>query len=191
MSKKRLLAILGSPHHNGATGSLLNYILKEAKKKGWDINKVNLYEKEIAYCRGCRRCLSTKECIQKDDIGEIAELLKECDFVILAAPTYWANVPAIVKNMFDRLLGVVMEETGQFPKPRLSSQQKYFLITACNTPFPFSFLCGQSRGTIRAMKEFFKTAGLSYLGKIVLTNYKGNLKISQKLKNKVKKILEE
>ena len=108
MSKKRLLAILGSPHHNGATGSLLNYILKEAKKKGWDINKVNLYEKEIAYCRGCRRCLSTKECIQKDDIGEIAELLKECDLVILAAPTYLANVPAIVKNMFDRLLGVVM-----------------------------------------------------------------------------------
>ena len=63
-------------------------------------------------------------CIHKDDVQEIAELLKLCDIVILAAPTYWANVPAIVKNLFDRLLGVAMEETKTFPKARLSNNQK-------------------------------------------------------------------
>lgn len=64
-------------------------------------------------------------------------MLRECDTVILAAPVYWANVPAPVKNMFDRLLGVAMEETATFPKPRLSGK-KYMLLTACNTPSPFS-----------------------------------------------------
>lgn len=39
-----------------------------------------------------------------------------------------------------------MEETNTFPKPRLSSSQKYILLTACNTPAPFSWICGQSRG---------------------------------------------
>ena len=100
-------------------------------------------------------------CVRKDDVQEIAELLKICDIVILAAPTYWANVPAIVKNLFDRLLGVAMEETKTFPKARLSNKQRYILLTACNTPAPFSSLFGQSTGSIRCMKEFFKTAGRS------------------------------
>lgn len=64
--------------------------------------------------------------------------------VVLAAPTYWANVPAIVKNMFDRLLGVAMEEADKFPKPRLSAKQKYILLTACNTPSHFLFYVGKA-----------------------------------------------
>ena len=87
--------------------------------------------------------------------------------VVLAAPVYWANIPAVVKNIFDRLLGVAMEETKTFPKARLSKSQKYFLLTSCNTPAPFSYLCGQSTGTIRSMKEFFKTSGMKYAGKCV------------------------
>ena len=87
--------------------------------------------------------------------------------VVLAAPVYWANIPAVVKNIFDRLLGVAMEETKTFPKARLSKNQKYFLLTSCNTPAPFSYLCGQSTGTIRSMKEFFKTSGMKYAGKCV------------------------
>lgn len=189
MNNKKLLAILGSPHHNGATATMLEYLIQEAEKKGWTIDRVNLYEKNIAFCNGCKACIPTGSCIQKDDITELSQLLKDCDFVVLASPTYWANVPAIVKNMFDRLLGVVMEETDKFPKPRLSSKQKYLLLTACNTPFPFSFLCGQSSGAIRSMKEFFKTAGMTYSGKIVLTNTKKNFELSKKTKKKLSKYL--
>ena len=47
-------------------------------------------------------------CIQKDDMQEIVLLLHESQIVLLAAPTYWANVPAPVKNLFDRLLGTAM-----------------------------------------------------------------------------------
>ena len=121
---KRILAILGSPHKEGATGSMLNYAVQIAKQQGYKIDSIDLYEKNIAYCKGCRACIKNQRCVQKDDIQEITELLKTCDIVILAAPTYWANVPAVVKNMFDRLLGVVMEETKIFPKARLSGKQK-------------------------------------------------------------------
>lgn len=166
---KKLLAILGSPHREGATGKMLNYAVKIAKQRGWQVDYIHLYEKNISYCTGCRACMKSGLCVQKDDIQEIAGLLKACDAVILAAPVYWANVPAVVKNLFDRLLGVAMEETKTFPKGRLSNKQRYILMTTCNTPAPFSAIFRQSTGAIRNMKEFFKTSGMKYGGKCVWT----------------------
>ena len=166
MSKK-LLALLGSPHKDGATATMLKYVMQEAQQQECQITFINLYEQNIAYCNGCRTCIKTGNCVQKDDVQEISRLIRECDVVVLAAPVYWENVPAVVKNLFDRLLGVALEETKTFPKARLSKNQKYFLLTACNTPAPFSFLCGQSVGAIRSMKEFFRASGMKYVGKCV------------------------
>lgn len=169
MRQKKLLAILGSPHVNGTTANMLNYAVCSSEKTGYEVNKVNLYEKQIDFCKGCRTCLDTGKCILNDEMQEIISLIKECHVVILAAPVYWANVPAPVKNLFDRLLGVAMEESSTFPKPRLSGK-KYILLTACNTPSPFSWIFGQSRGAIHNMDEFFKTAGMKCIGKFVCTN---------------------
>ena len=183
---KKLLAILGSSHKSGATGSMLNYAVEIARQKGWSIDYIDLYEKNIAYCNGCRTCMKTQKCVQRDDIEEIARLLKGCDVVIVAAPVYWANVPAIVKNLFDRLLGVAIEETETFPKARLSNKQKYILFTACNTPAPFSKLYGQSTGAIRGMKEFFKASGMRFGGKCVWTG-QGKKTLSKRMKRSIEK----
>lgn len=169
MKPKNVLAILGSPHSNGVIAALLDYSIREAEKAGYNITKINLYEKQLAFCTGCRVCLTSGKCVQNDEIQEIVSLLHESQIVILAAPTYWANVPAPVKNLFDRLLGTAMEETATFPKPRLSGK-RYMLLTACNTPAPFSWIFGQSRGALRNMDEFFKTAGMKSMGKVVCAN---------------------
>jgi len=165
MNEKRLLAILGSPHTNGTTATMLNYAIHRAEEMGFTVTKIDLYEKNLSYCMGCRACMNTHTCIQKDDIQEIVMCLQKCQTVLLATPVYWANVPAPVKNLFDRLLGTAME-TSTFPKPRLKGK-KYMLLTSCNTPFPFSWILGQSRRAIRCMDEFFKTAGMKPIGKIV------------------------
>lgn len=167
MSEKRLLAILGSPHPGGVTAQMLQCLVDGAERAGWHVDRVDLYEQDLALCRGCRACLETGACVVRDGGAEIAELLRRCDAVALAAPVYWANVPAVVKNLFDRLLGAAMEETAAFPKPRLSRDQTYLLLTACHTPAPFSWLCGQSRGALRAMEEFFRTAGMRRGGRFV------------------------
>ena len=182
---KKMLAILESPHKDGATGTMLQYAVSLAKQQGWQVDFIDLYEKKIYFCKGCRVCIETKNCIQKDDIQEIADLLRACDLVVLAAPVYWANVPAVVKNMFDRLLGVVMEETKTFPKGRLSHTQRYVLLTACNTQAPFSYLFGQSRGAVKSMKEFFKTSGMRYKGKCVWTG-KNKKVMPQRIKNNIR-----
>lgn len=169
MSRKKLLAILGSPHPNGTTAAMLEYAVRASEGAGYDVTKIDLYQKNIRFCTGCRACLHTGTCIQQDDMQEITSLLQECHAVILAAPVYWANIPAPTKNLFDRLLGAAMEETNTFPRPRLAGKH-YMLLTACNTPFPFSWMFGQSGGALRSMNEFFRTAGMKCMGKFVCTN---------------------
>lgn len=182
---KKILAILGSPHLTGKTASMMNCAIEAAAQAGWESDIVHLYQKHILFCNGCRTCLNTGNCVQKDDIEEIVSLLRNCDVVIMAAPTYWANVPAVVKNLYDRLLGTAMEDTKTFPKPRLSSKQKYLLLTACNTPNPFAWLCGQSRGALRAMDEFFRTSGMTCMGKVVFSNAKEGKEIPKSVRNKL------
>ncbi|MCA1072637.1 NAD(P)H-dependent oxidoreductase [Clostridium bowmanii] len=39
----------------------------------------------------------------KDALDILSKKILSADVIVLAAPTYWSNVPAIVKNMFDRM----------------------------------------------------------------------------------------
>jgi len=188
MSEKNVLAILGSPHVNGTTAAMLDVAVRKAEKNDYKVTKINLYQKKLSFCTGCRNCMDTKVCVQKDDIQEIAALLQKCQLVILAAPVYWANVPAPVKNLFDRLLGTAMEETDTFPKPRLSGR-KYMILTSCNTPAPFSWIFGQSRGALRNMDEFFKTAGMKPIGKIVCANAKNRRELPRQTVRKIERCL--
>ena len=188
MSEKNALAILGSPHTNGTTAAMLNFAVHKAEQAGYAVTKITLYEKELSFCTGCRACMDTHICVQKDDIQEIAPLLHKSQLVILAAPVYWANVPASVKNLFDRLLGTAMEETNTFPKPRLRGKQ-YMILTSCNTPTPFSWIFGQSRGAIRSMDEFFKTAGMKSAGKVVCANAKNKKELPKRTMKKIERCL--
>lgn len=185
MNDKMLLAILGSPHRSGSTAAMLNCVVNAALKDGWQVNTINLYEKKLDFCTGCRRCNGTGVCIIQDDAAEIAALLKRADRVVLAAPTYWANVPAVVKNMFDRLVGTVIEAGSGYPQPRLAPKQQYLLLTACNAPFPVSWLTGQSGGTLRAMKTFFKYSGMKPMGCVAFAGAKDSAALPQHIQKKL------
>ncbi|RGY94859.1 flavodoxin family protein [Clostridium sp. AM58-1XD] len=184
---KKLLAILGSPHKNGSSAAMLSQACETAEDAGWEVTTIYLYEEHISFCTGCRKCMQHGICIYEDGIQKIARLLKCCDAVVLSAPVYWANVPAAVKNMFDRLLGTAMEDTAAFPRPRLSKNQKYLILTSCNTPFPFSWICGQSRGAIRAMDEFFKTSGMKSMGRITWAGAKGSPDLPDRTVKKIRR----
>lgn len=186
MNDKKLLAILGSPHTAGTTATMLNHAIYAAEKSGYKITKIDLYSKQIAYCKGCRSCIKTRKCVLQDDMSEICSLLQECDMVILAAPTYWANVPAPVKNLFDRALGIAMDDTAGFPKPRLQGKS-YMMLTACNTPFPFSWIARQSSGALHNMNEFFKTAGMKCIGKFTCANVINRSELPRSLINKIER----
>ncbi len=170
INNKRLLAILGSPHTDGTTATMLDYAITVAEKYDYEVTKINLYDVQINYCKGCRLCLHNNGCVQyQDDMMQISFLLQECDVVILASPTYWSNVPAPVKNLFDRSLGIALNKTKRFLKPQLK-RKKYMLLTSCNIPYPISYFLRQSNNALNNMEVFFKNSGMRCIGKFTCTN---------------------
>lgn len=152
---------------------MLEAAVTGARSAGHHVNFINLYALRLLPCTGCMACRKSGRCVL-DDVASLRDALLACDAVVLAAPTYFANVPGPVKNMFDRLSGAVMDEgPGGLPHGKLSRRQTYFLITACTTPAPFDRLFGQSTGALRAMREFFRTAGMASKGSAVFAGSKG------------------
>ncbi len=80
-----------------------------------EIDRVNLREEQIAPCTGCAICLERGE--QKcrnhsDSADKIIGRMLEADGIITVSPNYSLQVPALLKNMYDRLAYV-------FHRPRL------------------------------------------------------------------------
>ncbi|MEM0202887.1 MAG: flavodoxin family protein [Archaeoglobaceae archaeon] len=96
----KLLAINGSPNKRN-TLALLEAIADEAKKLGAEVEVLNLSEFNINPCKGCDACLKG-DCVQKDDIYRVLEAMQKADAIVVGAPTYFGNVPGIVKNLIDR-----------------------------------------------------------------------------------------
>lgn len=189
-SKKKMLAILASPRKNGNVAKMLNLAVKEAENQGYDIELINLYDKNISYCKGCMACKKTGICVIDDDISVIRKSLISCDLAIIACPTYFANVTAPLKNMFDRLVATLMDDNGgAIPKPKLSKRQKYILLTACNTPAPLDRLGGQSTGCLKAMNEALHISGMTCGGKVVFAGTRGKSKLPQSIQNKIVRCL--
>lgn len=170
----QLLAILGSPRKTGNLSAMLDAVVAGARRAGHQVEYIDLYSLGLLPCTGCMACRKTGRCVLGDDLALLRDTLLACDAVVLAAPTYFANVPGPVKTLFDRLSGAVMAESPSgIPHGKLSKRQQYYLLTACTTPAPFDRLCGQSAGALRAMREFFRTAGMTATGSTVFAGSKG------------------
>lgn len=186
---KKILALNGSPHKNGMSAKMISCAVSEAEKHGDKVKAFDLYDLNIAYCKGCRKCGDIEKCVFHDDIDTLYDEIKNCDIIILSAPTYWANVPACVKNIFDRLVGAAMDNRKMIPKPRFTDKQKYLIMTSCDTPFPFSYIFGQANGTLKAMKEFFKTSGMKKLGSISVSSSRKYDSLPKSAENKIRRFL--
>lgn len=67
MNTRNVLAVLGSPHANGMTAAMLNCAICKAEEIGYSVSKINLYEKNLSFCTGCRACMDKQICVQKDE----------------------------------------------------------------------------------------------------------------------------
>ncbi|MDL2232459.1 flavodoxin family protein [Ruminococcaceae bacterium OttesenSCG-928-L11] len=99
----RILGISSTPRRGGNSEILLDAALHPFREAGWDVTRILLSEAHILPCTGCETCLTHKAChIRDDDMADIYAAYKACDAILIAAPTYWRNVPAQLKAVFDR-----------------------------------------------------------------------------------------
>lgn len=94
--------IVGSARSNGSTAYLTDTIIRGMRESGITVRKYCMGEQDIQYCLGCKKCYLDGICIQKDDVYKIVSDIVDSDYVVIAAPSYWADVPGQLKTFFDR-----------------------------------------------------------------------------------------
>ena len=97
----KVTCIVGSARNNGSTAYLINTFLS-GLDENVQVNKYAVGDIDLRYCVGCKHCYIDGNCIHNDDVKKIVADMLSSDYVVIAAPSYWADVPGQLKTLFDR-----------------------------------------------------------------------------------------
>ena len=183
----KILILNGSPRRKGTIAALLEHVADGVENPvltEW----IDVYDLSMKPCIGCMKCRQTGRCIlAEDDAHRVGQKIREADGLIIGTPTYWGNMSAQLKMLFERNVPVFMGESKKgIPTPRQKGK-KAVIVTACTTPFPFNFILPQSRGAVRAVKEVLRTGGYRIKGVVVKPGTKKHKGISGSEARKAKR----
>jgi len=94
--------IVGSSHTNGSCAYLVDALIKGINNSAVAVRKYFVNEIKMNYCFGCKKCYANGECVQSDDVKNIVLDILSSDYVVIVSPSWWADVPAQLKTLFDR-----------------------------------------------------------------------------------------
>ena len=95
------LIINCSPVKAGATARIAE-IIEEHLTPKHQVRSICIDDYAFRFCRGCRACHHTGQCVQHDDVDKIMEQFERAQAIICVSPSYWADVPGQFKSFIDR-----------------------------------------------------------------------------------------
>ncbi|MEA2037573.1 MAG: flavodoxin family protein [Nanoarchaeota archaeon] len=103
----KILAISGSPIPDGNNEKIVDYVLKKAKEKGYETEKILFSNINVKPCIACDQCKREKgTCSIKDSMEDIRPKMAEADAIIASSPVYFGSLSAQLKALFDRTLSL-------------------------------------------------------------------------------------
>jgi len=119
----KVIAFNGSARKDGNTAIMINAVFDELKKEGIKTEMIQLSGKKIRGCAACYKCFDRKDrrCAIKNDVlnGYIEKML-EAAGIILASPTYFADITTELKALIDRA-GLVAKANAEMFKRKVGA----------------------------------------------------------------------
>lgn len=115
----KVVAFNGSPRKDGNTATLIRHVLDELEKEGIETETVHIGGKSIHGCIACMKCFEKKDkkcVIDNDIVNDCIEKMVEADGIILASPTYFADLTPEIKALIDRAGFVAVANGGLFKR---------------------------------------------------------------------------
>ncbi len=115
----KVVAFNGSARKNGNTAILVNHVFRELEKEGIATEMIQLAGKKIHGCIACYKCFENKDqrcSVTNDVLNSCIEKMIEADGIILASPTYFANISTELKALIDRSGLTAMANGGMFKR---------------------------------------------------------------------------
>lgn len=107
----KVLAINGSSRKDGNTADMLNLVLSELEKEGYETEHIQLAGHTIDPCKACFGCAGKKNCVFGEDIfQELFDKMVKADAILLGSSTYSADVSSTLKAVIER--GSVVSDTN-------------------------------------------------------------------------------
>ena len=119
----KVVAFNGSARKNGNTAMMINYMFEELTKAGVETEMVQLSGEHPHGCIACYQCFKKKNgrCIvDVDCINSCVEKMVEADGIVLASPTYFADISTEMKALIDRC-GMVSRANGDMYKRKVGA----------------------------------------------------------------------
>jgi len=101
----KVVAFNGSPRKGGNTAQLLQTVFDELALAGIETELVEMSGSHPHGCTACRQCFTRKDrrcVITTDPVNDWIAKMDEADGIILASPTYFADVTTEMKALIDR-----------------------------------------------------------------------------------------
>ncbi len=101
----KVVAFNGSARRDGNTAILIDAVFKELKNEGIKTELVQLAGKNIRGCTACGKCFEKqdKSCaVNNDIVNDCIGKMLDSEGIILASPTYFADVSADMKALIER-----------------------------------------------------------------------------------------
>ena len=99
---KTVLILSTSPRKGGNSDTLAEEFAHGAREAGHQVEKIELYNKTIGFCRGCLACQKTRRCVVHDDADMIAQKMLTADVLVFATPVYFYEMCGQMKTLLDR-----------------------------------------------------------------------------------------
>ena len=102
----KVVAFSGSARKDGNTATLVRTVFAELEAEGIETELVQLYNRNFRGCIACLKCAETQDSTcpgQKDDgVNACIAKMVEADGIIIASPTYYANITANTQALLER-----------------------------------------------------------------------------------------
>ena len=154
----KALLINGSPRNFGSTSVLIEKVRQGLLRNGYETTVFCLGDLDINFCKGCKHCYETGECIISDDMQIIMESLAQSDVIVIGTPSYWGYVTGQMKVFFDRSTPYC--DTN--PKLKYISKLKKGLSIAVRTGLSEK----ENEGIIESINHYFGHMGITPAGSL-------------------------
>lgn len=119
----KVVAFNGSARKDGNTAVLIRAAFAELEKEGIETELVQLAGQPLRGCTACGVCFEKKNgrcAVTTDRLNECLAKMVEADAIILASPTYFADVTSEMKALIDRA-GYVSRANGNTLRRKLGA----------------------------------------------------------------------
>ena len=132
----KIICLLGSPRPKGNSATVANHFCETAEKLGSQVQTFALNKLSFRGCQGCMTCKTKLDrCVLEDDLTQVLDAIHEADVLVMATPTYFAEISSQLKTFMDRTYSYLASDYLSNPRPsRLPPGKKLVFIQTQGQP---------------------------------------------------------